>query len=141
MGTRGRERTVNCDSCGRQVRRDKAVFFEKVIFSNPLQREQVYAETYAPRLTREVAYCPSCGKHLRVYEKKKRLQERQRERRSFDRRPAYGHPPRRPPGTAPAPASSQPAKPAEQTPAEQKPAPAEQTPADEEPGQEPQARS
>lgn len=121
MGKRGRETVVKCESCGRLVRRDKAVFFEKVIFTNPLQRHEVYSETYTPRLTREVAYCPSCGKHLRIYEKKKEQQERQRERdRNFDRRPFSPRPyprpasqPSKPPAAQP-PAAS-PAQPAAQS--------------------------
>lgn len=131
MGKRGRETVVVCDGCGRQVRRDKAVFFEKVIFSNPLQRHEVYSETYTPRLTREVAYCPGCGKHLRIYEKKQRLQEMQRERaaahghRPFHGgqhhgyRPAYGQPPAR------APAQPQQSQPAQPSPAPAQPAKSE----------------
>lgn len=128
MGKRGRESVVVCDGCSRNVRRDKAVFFEKVIFSNPLQRHEVYAETYVPRLTREVAYCPGCGKHLRIYEKKQRLQERQRERRmEQDRRPYFNRGPR-PQGPRPGqPAQGgRPPAPAQQPPAKQ---PAAQPPA------------
>ncbi len=77
---RGRERLVTCEKCGRQVRRDKAVFFEKVVFTNPVDRKEVYDNQYTPRLTREFAYCPSCGKHGRIYEKKKKLMQMQRER-------------------------------------------------------------
>ncbi|MBI5229044.1 hypothetical protein HY991_02955 [Candidatus Micrarchaeota archaeon] len=78
--TRGRENQVRCEKCGRLTRRDKAVFIEKAIFSNPLDRKDVYDETYQRVLTREVAYCPSCGKHMRIYEKKTKQLERQRER-------------------------------------------------------------
>ena len=81
---RGRERMVVCEKCGRQTRRDKAVYLEKVIFVNPLERKDVIqGEPYAPRVTREVAYCPSCGKHGRIYEKKARLNARNRERAEF----------------------------------------------------------
>ncbi|MFH0835038.1 MAG: hypothetical protein V1881_01710 [Candidatus Micrarchaeota archaeon] len=81
---RGRERMVVCEKCGRQTRRDKAVFLEKAIFINPLERKDVIeGEPYAPRVTREVAYCPSCGKHGRIYEKKARLNARNRERAEF----------------------------------------------------------
>lgn len=102
-----------CDSCGRTVRRDKAVFFEKVIFSNPLERQQVYSESYTPRLTREVAYCPSCGKHLRIYEKKRQQNERNRQR-GFERRdrPPFNRGPR-PGGYRPAGTSQQPQTPAQ----------------------------
>jgi len=90
---RGRERLVNCDKCGRTVRRDKAVYIEKAIFSNPLDRKDiVQGQPYMRTLTREVCYCPSCGKHLRIYDKKKRMQERQRER--WQMRPFQFHGPR-----------------------------------------------
>lgn len=79
MGNRGREKMVRCEQCGRQVRRDKAVVIEKVMLSNPLERHQVSDEQYTRVIMREVAYCPSCGKHGRIYEKKKRQNERQRE--------------------------------------------------------------
>lgn len=78
---RGRENLVRCEQCGRLVRSDKAVSIEKTIFSNPLDRKEVYDERYVPRLTREVTYCPSCGKHLRVYDKKVKQFEREAEKR------------------------------------------------------------
>ncbi|MFA4946374.1 MAG: hypothetical protein WC607_02415 [Candidatus Micrarchaeia archaeon] len=79
--SRGKERMVNCDKCGRLVRRDKAVYLEKPMFTNPLERKDiVQGQPYTRILTREVCYCPSCGKHLGIYEKKKRLNERIRER-------------------------------------------------------------
>lgn len=74
---RGRERIVICDNCGRRVPRDKAVtFFKRVVYSTDLRTDDDV------RFTRsvEVHYCPSCGKHLRIYEKKKRMAERRRER-------------------------------------------------------------
>ncbi len=81
MGHRGRERLVTCEKCGRMVRKDKAVFIEKPVFTNPLERKDVAeGQPYTRVITREVAYCPGCGKHLRVYEKKKRQLERDRER-------------------------------------------------------------
>lgn len=87
MGHRGRERLVKCEQCGRFVRRDKAVFIEKTIFSNPLERKDVTEPSaYKRAFTREVAYCPGCGKHLRVYEKKQRQMQRARERRLFGER-------------------------------------------------------
>jgi len=80
MGKRGAERMVRCEKCGRLVRRDKAVFIDKVMLSNPLERKDVFDEQYTRVISREVAYCPSCGKHGRIYEKKKRMMERQKER-------------------------------------------------------------
>ena len=90
---------VVCAKCGRQTRRDKAVFIEKPAFTNPLERKDVVDDEYTRMVTREFAYCPSCGKHLRIYEKKKRMLEAQRERqqnRQFfsrrpDNKPMYGH--------------------------------------------------
>jgi len=93
MGHRGRETQVTCEKCGRTVRRDKAVFIEKAVFTNPLDRNQVFDESYRRVLMREVAYCPSCGKHGRIYEKKKQQQERQRERnQQFGFRPRFDRP-------------------------------------------------
>ena len=113
---------VVCEKCGRQTRRDKAVFIEKNIFVNPLERKDVIqGEPYAPRISREVAYCPSCGKHGRIYEKKARMNERKREREAF--RQSLGlrqhRPHRRPPQRAgqqfqaQAPAATSDEKPAE----------------------------
>ncbi len=78
---RGKERQIICAACKRYCRRDKAVYIEKVVFSNPIERKDVVdPEEYRAVFKREVAYCPGCGKHLRVYEKKKRENERRRER-------------------------------------------------------------
>jgi ribosomal protein S26 len=78
---RGRERTVICAKCGKNVRRDKAVFLEKVVFTNPAERKDVQDETYTRIFSRELAYCPACGRHLRIYEKKKQQMQRERQRR------------------------------------------------------------
>lgn len=87
MGHRGKERVVTCEKCGRSVRKDKAVFIEKPIFTNPLERKDIaQGQPYTRMITREVAYCPGCGKHLRVYEKKKRQNERDREREQEHKR-------------------------------------------------------
>lgn len=80
MGNRGRERQVICVKCGRSVRRDKAIVIEKMVFANPLERKDVIVDEYSRGTFREVWYCPSCGKHGRIYEKKKKLMARQRER-------------------------------------------------------------
>jgi len=90
---RGRERQVTCEKCGRTVRRDKAVFYEKAVFINPIDRSQVYDTEYSNITRREVAYCPSCGKHGRIYEKKKKLAEQRRERLA---QAPFGNRPRRP---------------------------------------------
>jgi ribosomal protein S26 len=114
---RGRERLVRCNKCGRRVRKDKAVFIDKVIFSNPIDRKDIIeGEPYTPVMTRQVAYCPSCGKHMRVYEKKKRQQQRKRERRmdariegggGFHKKPVYERSPQK---TASAPKTVEPEK-------------------------------
>ena len=90
---------VTCEQCGRQIRRDKAVFIEKPVFNNPLDRSEVVDEYYTRTLMREFAYCPSCGKHFRIYQKKKQMQERQREkaRNAQFRGGGFGTGPRRGP--------------------------------------------
>jgi ribosomal protein S26 len=80
---RGKERLVPCGKCGRLTRKDKVVCIEKVMLTNPVERKDVYDDQYQPRITREVCYCPSCGKHLRVYEKKTEQNERARERKAM----------------------------------------------------------
>jgi|GEM_PF-761127 len=104
---------ITCAQCGRQVRRDKAVTIEKPVFTNPLDRDEVADEQYTRMLTREFSYCPSCGKHFRIYQKKtqqnERSRERERNKQFFQRRP-YGAPrpsgqgtgSQNPPGQAPA---------------------------------------
>ena len=77
---RGRERVVRCEKCGRQTRRDKAVFYEKVMFTNPVERKDVFDDQYTPRITKTVPYCASCGKHLGIYEKKIKHAIAQKER-------------------------------------------------------------
>ncbi|VVB70799.1 Uncharacterised protein [uncultured archaeon] len=89
---RGKEKVVRCDKCGRECRKDKAVFIEKMVFSNPVDRKELVGDNGYNRGTmREMCYCPSCGKHLRVYEKKieqlKRQKERSENREQFGSRP------------------------------------------------------
>ncbi|HIH20236.1 TPA: hypothetical protein HA244_03125 [Candidatus Micrarchaeota archaeon] len=128
MGHRGRETQVRCEKCGREVRRDKALFIEKAIFSNPLERKDVYSETYDRVLTREVSYCISCGKHARLFQKKKQQQERARERERMGRfspRPG-GFRPQRQQGYSQAPASQPATQPQAQQQADSAPAPAQE---------------
>ncbi len=80
---RGKERLIPCGKCGRLTRKDKAVCIEKVMLTNPLERKDVYDDQYQPRITREVCYCISCGKHLRVFDKKREQNERMRERQAM----------------------------------------------------------
>lgn len=53
------------------------------MLTNPLERKDVYDDQYQPRITREVCYCISCGKHLRVFDKKREQNERMRERKAM----------------------------------------------------------
>ena len=80
--TRGRERLLNCDSCGRRIPRDKAVSYERsTMYSTDLKT----ADDVRTFIRRENHYCPSCAKSKRIYEKKKEQMQRQR-----DRRASYG---------------------------------------------------
>ncbi|HQT45120.1 MAG TPA: hypothetical protein PLO51_04020 [Candidatus Micrarchaeota archaeon] len=75
---RGRERLINCDSCGARVPRDKAVsIYRSTIYSTDLKT----ADDVRTSISREFHYCPSCGKHKRIYEKKKEQAARAKERR------------------------------------------------------------
>jgi ribosomal protein S26 len=99
-GGRGKEGLVRCEKCGRQVRRDKAVYIDKPMLTNPLEIHQVAErETYRRAIFREVCYCISCGKHNRIFEKKKQQNERRRERErenptNFAANRGSGHGPR-----------------------------------------------
>ncbi len=76
---RGRERLINCDACGRRIPRDKAISFERsTVYSTDLKT----ADDVRTFIRRENHYCPSCGKSLGIYEKKKAQMQRQRERYS-----------------------------------------------------------
>ena len=85
---RGKERMVICAKCGKNVRRDKAVFLEKVVFTNPAERKDIQDENYTRFFSRELAYCPACGRHLRIYEKKKQQMQRERQRKENNE---FGH--------------------------------------------------
>lgn len=81
--SRGRERLINCDSCGRRVPRDKAISYERsTVYSTDLKT----ADDVRTFIYRENHYCPSCAKSKRIYEKKKEQLSRQRERRQ-----SYGY--------------------------------------------------
>ncbi len=65
--TRGRERLLNCDSCGRRIPRDKAVSYSQMtVYSTDLKNN----DDVRTSLSREMHYCPSCGKHRHIYQKK-----------------------------------------------------------------------
>lgn len=77
---RGRERLFSCESCGRTMPRDKAVSFNKrSYFSTDLKT----SDNVSLFTEREVYYCISCGKHRKIFEKKKNQLRRQRERGGF----------------------------------------------------------
>ncbi len=67
---RGKERTIICGQCGRRTRKDKAVCIQKPMLQNPLERKEIHDDQFFVKLMKEVCYCPSCGKHLRIYDKK-----------------------------------------------------------------------
>lgn len=59
-----------CAGCGRRVRRSKSVRYDKrVVYSTDLKKKD---EDITVHHSSTAYYCPSCGKHRRIYEKKKR---------------------------------------------------------------------
>jgi len=80
MGTRrGRDRLETCASCGRSVPRNKAVEYStRTHFTTDLKTDNV---TYTG--FNDVYYCISCAKHRKIFEKKKRQAQRQKEREMY----------------------------------------------------------
>lgn len=74
--SRGKEGLVNCDSCGRRVPRDKVVELPARVF---LSTDMKTADDVRYIGFRPMKYCPSCGKHKHIYEKKKNMAQRKRE--------------------------------------------------------------
>ncbi len=69
MGSRGKGEIVNCEACGRRVPREKAVAYSRsIVYSTDLKT----ADDVKYFERRKAYYCPSCGKSLGIYEKKKR---------------------------------------------------------------------
>lgn len=70
MGARrGSDQLMVCAGCGRSVRRSKSVRYDsRVMYSTDLRS----ADDIKVFHTQTAYYCPSCGKHRRIYEKKKR---------------------------------------------------------------------
>ena len=66
---RGKETLVSCDSCGRQIPRNKAVSFD-----NPVSYSTELKTTADVRFfeRRKMTYCISCAKHRGIFEKLKR---------------------------------------------------------------------
>ena len=77
---RGSDRIERCDSCGRTVPRTKAVAFTKrSYFTTDLRtNDNVSLATDV-----DVYYCISCGKHRKIFEKKKKLLEQQKNRGAY----------------------------------------------------------
>ncbi|MEM2963629.1 MAG: hypothetical protein QXW70_00185 [Candidatus Anstonellales archaeon] len=79
---RGRERLLNCSSCGRRVPRDKAVQFDRtLIFSTDMKTKDDVK--VLSRVSNN--YCPSCAKAMRIYEKKKEILRKRRQLRESRR--------------------------------------------------------
>ena len=68
---------VTCDKCKRLVPRDKAVEISKGMRFDLGEQQDVVLDLTG----RVVHYCVSCGKHLKIYEKKKKMLARRRQRR------------------------------------------------------------
>jgi ribosomal protein S26 len=66
---RGKETLVRCESCGRNVPRNKGVMFEKAISFNTGMQNTNDVRFFERR---KVWYCISCAKHRGIFEKKKR---------------------------------------------------------------------
>lgn len=70
---RGSIKLINCASCGRRVPKDKALSYDRVtVYSTDLKT----SDDVRTMLRREMHYCPSCAKHLKLYEKKARMMAR-----------------------------------------------------------------
>ncbi len=66
--SRGSESLVNCASCGRRVPRTKALSYSRfVTYSTDLKT----ADDIRVSERHKEYYCPSCGKHRHIYDKKK----------------------------------------------------------------------
>lgn len=71
---RGKEPLVMCYKCNRRVPRDKAVEITKGMNFDLGEQQDVIIDL----TRRNVYYCISCGKHLKVFEKKKELAAKKR---------------------------------------------------------------
>jgi len=77
---RGRERLETCANCGRSVPRNKAVEdIKRAHYTTDLKGEENITHTEF----RKVYYCISCGKHRKIFEKKKKQAQRRREREMY----------------------------------------------------------
>ncbi len=76
---RGRNTLVICDSCGRNIPRNKAVDYEKVINIGTGMNTPKDVRLFEKR---KIYYCVSCAKHKKIFEIKKR-QAREKAKRSM----------------------------------------------------------
>lgn len=72
-GRRGRANLVICSNCGRRIPRSKAVVYTRsIVYSTDLKT----ADDVKFFSSRKQYWCPSCAKHFKVYEKKKKAMMR-----------------------------------------------------------------
>lgn len=79
---RGKEKLITCDSCGRRVPRDKALTLDNItVYSTEFKgdSEEEKLNDVRHMLRREQHFCISCGKHRRLFDKKKRQMARRRD--------------------------------------------------------------
>ena len=74
MGRRGREPLETCAKCGRQTPRGKMVMLWT---SSVLSTDLKTADDVKSFTRRKGYYCPKCAKHYHIYDKVKRMKERQ----------------------------------------------------------------
>ena len=72
-GSRGRDKLINCDACGRRMPRGKAVSYDRSVVYSTDMRSKDDVKYFEKR---KMHYCPSCGKSLGIYEKKKQQMQR-----------------------------------------------------------------
>ena len=75
---RGRDRLMTCVSCGRAVPRDKAVDYERRSSFTTDFRDRENVTAFSQNVE---YYCISCAKHRKIFEKKKKIAAKRRERR------------------------------------------------------------
>ena len=66
--TRGRERLVSCDSCGRTMPRDKSITYSRM---NTYSTDMKTADDVKTSTFVENHYCISCAKSKKIFEKLK----------------------------------------------------------------------
>ena len=75
---RGRTPLVKCVKCGRKIREDKAIVYERfVVLSTNLGK----GDDITYKLPQKEYYCVECARHYGILEKKKKMNERKRRKR------------------------------------------------------------